>query len=395
MNLHYFNPGHELAVLNGSPYYHLPEVVKVMQRDLGYLPAWYANSEDLIYTGNEMKNSRFLSYRNNFPTLPQAVTTSQIKDHAPGELSCWGISPQAIHLFDTINQQYNTEIALPVWRKEFLYLTSRNSAQECLEKIISNCNSISSEIIPHPVSSIEEIEEKVSLSPTPLLVKSPFSSSGRGLLWLKKGIGIKEKELLKGMFRKQKTLRIELVVDKKLDFSMQFLSDGTGSVSYEGVSIFETTERGAYTGSYLNTQSYFFRKITSFVAEKIFFQVKNELISFLQERYAPFYKGVIGVDMMIYEDQGEYKIHPCVEINMRYNMGYLALKLQENYISPHTSGTLFLKYHGQEGKAWGLHQEAEEKYPLKIRDGKIINGYLPLCEVSESSKYHCYIFASS
>ena len=38
------------------------------------------------------------------------------------------------------------------------------------------------------------------------------------------------------------------------------------------------------------------------------------------------YVGYLGVDMMIYEDEsGEFGVQPCVEINLRYNMGICLL----------------------------------------------------------------------
>ena len=48
VKLHYFNPGHEAAILSASPYYMPPANVALMQKELAYLPAWGANPDDYI-----------------------------------------------------------------------------------------------------------------------------------------------------------------------------------------------------------------------------------------------------------------------------------------------------------------------------------------------------------
>lgn len=49
---------------------------------------------------------------------------------------------------------------------------------------------------------------------------------------------------------------------------------------------------------------------------------------------APYYNGVLGVDMMIVRDyeKGDF-LHPCVEVNLRNNMGILAHELKSRWIT--------------------------------------------------------------
>ena len=53
--------------------------------------------------------------------------------------------------------------------------------------------------------------------------------------------------------------------------------------------------------------------------------LKNSLERSLCGRY----KGIAGVDMLIVNDGGEVKVHPCIEMNLRMNMGVLAMKAFE------------------------------------------------------------------
>ena len=47
--IHYFNPGHETAVLLGTQNYTAPTNVRKMQKDLALLPVWYAEEDDFVY----------------------------------------------------------------------------------------------------------------------------------------------------------------------------------------------------------------------------------------------------------------------------------------------------------------------------------------------------------
>ena len=53
----------------------------------------------------------------------------------------------------------------------------------------------------------------------------------------------------------------------------------------------------------------------------------------------PDYRGYLGIDMMIYSDSaGKYRVQPCLEINLRYNMGLVADLLSRRYLDEHAEG---------------------------------------------------------
>ncbi|MDR2980283.1 MAG: hypothetical protein LBV02_07585, partial [Bacteroidales bacterium] len=326
-----------------------------------------------------------------FPTLPSPVTTATLGETKHAEIVCWGVSPQAIHLFETLNEKHSTHFILPVWRDEHRYLSRREAGSEVLRKLTEMIPEISPSLIPQYTDSIKEMEKTIQQSPVPLLVKSPYSSSGRGLLWLWNGLGAKERELLCGMLRKQQHVSLEPILNKKLDFSLQYACDGNGSISLEGYSIFATNDKGAYIGSHLAPQSNLIGRITAFIPNELLRRVENELTRLIKHQYAACYKGCVGVDMMIYEENGEYKIHPCVEINMRYSMGYVALKIQQNYLSPGATGVFRIDHHPQPGKALRIHQELHRRHPLVIENNRIQSGYLSLCRIGEETRFVCSI----
>ncbi len=69
------------------------------------------------------------------------------------------------------------------------------------------------------------------------------------------------------------------------------------------------------------------RRIEEKLSANISFTLMQQLRETLLVKlagYFPLYTGYAGVDMMICETAGGYRVQPCVEINMRMNMGVAA-----------------------------------------------------------------------
>ncbi len=394
--IHYFNPGHETAVHNASPYYMAPANVTAMQTELAYLPAWYARRDDMILVNNEKDRdyNSFLSVY--FGTLPTAITKEDLTKGNSDEVRLWGISPQAIHYFHELNEKYDCNLQLPRWFEELFFLNSRQSARNSLSKLIDSIPDISSSLLPQVCVSLEEIEQAVDSSSVQLLAKAPYSSSGRGLLWLPTdGLTRTERQILHGILKKQKVVLLEQVVDKQVDFAMEFMCDGQGAVVFEGYSLFKTNNKGAYQGNYLGQQEDISNQLVANINCDLLEEVKMRLADILSSTYASYYSGCVGVDMMLYRENNEIRIHPCVEINMRYNMGYLAVCFSRNYLHKDSSGQYNLDFSAGEGEIYKSHQSLSEKYPLVVEDGRIKSGYLSLCPVYPTSHYRAYVLIES
>lgn len=390
MKLHYFNPGHETAVHNGSPFYTAPSNIAVMQQELAYLPAWYADKDDLILV--EKYDNYFSFLNKNIGCLPQAITQDELAKYNDADVNLWGVSPQAIHYFDMLNNEHETNLNIPTWHNEYTILNSRLNAKDCLNEIVNQIPQIQNSIIPLFYTKLEDIDNAVRLSEYKLLAKAPYSSSGRGLLWLPvTGLTRTENQILHGILKKQGSVSIEHVLDKKTDFAMEFLTDGNGNIQFAGYSLFETNSKGAYESNYIGSQQSIENELTQYIPKKWLDRVKDVLFSILKERYAHLYEGCVGVDMMIYTDNGKYELHPCVEINMRFNMGYLALKLFEKYMVSTSRGRFYIDFHPTAGKIHEQHILMQQQYPVQFRNGRITNGYLSLCPVNEYNRYRAYI----
>lgn len=388
--IHYFNPGHETAVFNGSPYYLPSETVLKMQDDLSFLPAWYGEKGDSVLVPEITDPGYFKFLENSFPDLPYPLLVGNLQGRKHEKVSCWGISPRAIHYFETLNEKFGLQLQVPLWKEEYTYLNSRKSARNVLAALQKTINSIPYRLIPIFCNDIDEIEKLLTLSDAPLLAKSLYSSSGRGLLWLSGKLKAKEREVLHGMLRKQKEVAIEYVLDKQLDFSMQFSSDGK-EIFFEGYSLFETTPKGAYSSTYLRPQEKIVEKLTGKIPVEALENIKQQLIRIFRDVIVCHYEGCIGVDMMIYKDGGEYRIHPCLEINLRYNMGYLGVKMFQHYISPLSVGVFKINYNPEKEGAYDYHLQMCRQFPILIEEGRIKKGYLPLNPVTKESRYNAFV----
>ncbi|MCD7915794.1 MAG: hypothetical protein LUG96_11455 [Tannerellaceae bacterium] len=389
--LHYFNPGHETAVLYGKQNYTPSKAVSIMMRDLAFLPAWYSDPKDYIITTRN-KEALFLSGLPDFirPDVNLIGKEELFSYDFSGEeitFNPWGISPSVIHSFKHLNQA----IKVSDWKKEYRYLTSRQAAIDVYKEIKKWLSYLSFPDIP--VVFTEEIYLNSFLEKIPQVIKTPYSSSGRGLLWIKEGkITVKEREWIQAMLTKQGFLSIEPVLNKIQDFALEFYSDGKGKIEFKAISVFQTCSKGAYTGNYLGIENEFLSQIYREIGEETYHTIKTILIKVLEVTYAFTYEGYLGVDMMLYrKSDGTVGIHPCIEINLRHTMGLLASCLYTKYLAPASRGTFYIKYEGKQGKAYEKHTMDQEKYPLEWEKEKIKKGYLALCPVDNQTEYRAYI----
>jgi hypothetical protein len=399
--IHYFNPGHETAVLNDSKFYCPPASVQKMQEDLAFLPAWYAAPDDYILFADGSSDSNlnlylcscqyFCASHCDLQSLRRpchyGLTSNQ-------EIAFWGISPQSVYYFEKLNEKYGLQLKIPGWNKRYRFGGSRFASRKILAHLIDTVPRIEKIILPQFFSDMENLENYHIQSEEKQLVKSPFSSSGRGLVWLPPGeLAQSERQIIGGMLKRQSFVSIEKALDKRLDFSMHFENTPEGETKFIGYSIFKTNSKGAYKRSILANQNTLERRITTFFGRKkeLLLEVQNALIDILEKRYLPHYKGNIGIDMMVYRSNDQFRLHPCVEINMRKSMGYLAIRLFENHLHPEAQGKFTIEYYANPKITCQKHAELQEQYPLVFENGLIRSGYRNLCPVTETSNYHAYI----
>ncbi|MDR1415162.1 MAG: hypothetical protein LBI96_05060 [Odoribacteraceae bacterium] len=375
MDLYYFNPDNEMAIAHGKAGYTPPANVARMSRDLGYLPAYLAGQEDCILL-DEPADARFLEERREILGIEsRTVTLSEAKNLHFHALRPWGWGPRVNGLLDGIPVDAGGREG---WHPDKKELYSRRTASALLQLVRDELN-LPESIIPHVASSVEEV---VALSRRhPLVIKSPWSSSGRGVLMTKNSLGRKEEEWLAGALRGQGYVMVERKLDKIIDFALEFWMEASGDIRYLGLSKFFTGERGNYLANYVGPQARIERELEQYGVPRT---VQESLARASREILGGHYRGPLGIDMLLYrDDEGTRRVHPCVEINLRYNMGIVALSLARRHLAPDGEGFFQISRFSRPGEAC----RACEARAAIIQSGRLLSGYLPLTPVREETRF--------
>lgn len=86
-----------------------------------------------------------------------------------------------------------------------------------------------------------------------------------------------------------------------------------------------------------------------------------------------------------------FRIHPCVEINLRMNMGLVSRLIYDRYVQSGASGVFRVSYYPSDGQALQEHNAMKAGHPLHTEEGRVVKGYLPLVPVLKTSRYRAYI----
>ena len=177
--------------------------------------------------------------------------------------------------------------------------------------------------------------------------------------------------------------------DKVVDFAMEFLSV-EGEVRFAGYSWFETDSRGIYKENLLASDEEIESRLAHYVDREALRQVRGSLEEKLTRVVDGAYQGYLGVDMMVCRIGGGYAVHPCVEINLRMNMGITARLLYDCHVHPSSAGRYVIEYYSEEGEALRVHEAMQKAHPLVVEGGKIKRGYWSLTPVFQDTCYQAY-----
>ena len=175
---------------------------------------------------------------------------------------------------------------------------------------------------------------------------------------------------------------------------MEFYADGRGRVVFAGYSVFHTGGSGMYAGNDLLSDEKILQKLSAYVPQEEFIRLRTRLEEELSALFGGFYHGYLGVDMMIchFPDEAPvYRIHPCVEINLRMNMGVVARLLTDRYLAADAEGAFRIDYYPLAGQALEEHRQMSASFPLSVENNRVCAGYLPLVPVTPQSRYRAFL----
>ena len=321
MTLHVFNPEHDLALAAHLANYTAPHAGRQLRADLGYIPALWAAETDVVLVENvedAERRFRILVRRpfNRFVTKEQLSKLELTRVEVWGWdlairafLMRYGVSSQllpSVTQIDTIRQLSH--------RREAMHLLAQLQGPGVVGETAM-------------AGSVEAVRQQMDHWGN-VVVKAPWSSSGRGVRFLDNRMTVHDEGWLQHVISRQGHVMVEPHYAKVKDFGMEFVCDEQGRIGYLGLSLFHTSN-GAYTGNILADEEQKMEMISHYIPVDLFVSVQQNICHILEGVLKGSYTGPFGVDMMVVarEDQQGFWLHPCVEINLRRTMGHVALSL--------------------------------------------------------------------
>ena len=399
-NIYLFNPTCEYAIANGTVSWQPNRILQKMEADLATLPLFFAQPNDKVVvqqlpTEGYLEHLQKVGFQPPGFILKENLNATKI-DYPINKLLPWGWSPAAHKLFSPIKANCSTKFkASPVfnWQAVYKDLYSKKFARGIQKEIVTRFPSkhfIDYSQLTEICTTRANFEYYIKKWDK-LMVKAPWSSSGRGLQPIRFApIHPKVWDKILAMVREQGYAIVEPYLDKVIDLAFQFKLE-KGKASYVGISNFRTDYKGKYDGNSLNGLPDTLEEEVKTFIEKIPRLVINPLIEILETSpLALHFEGYFGVDTLIYKDEtGTLKVNPCLEINVRYNMGLLSLYV-EKFIVPHKKAAYHTWF--QPGTTfYNFKKEMEQKYPLVLRNNKIESGFFTLSDVREDTQFGAYL----
>lgn len=383
--LYLFNPEHDMALANFTPYYRPPREIIRMGQDLSYLPLWYAEEDSWVKVFDTGLSTSFLTECTSLGIHPYGLTATAWEEM---RISPWGWDPALV------NQLRGEGVSAESYPDEMDLMRIRflSGRQRCVE-VLKQFGDIE-RICGKAVECLTISDVRNFMGETgETILKSPWSGSGRGLLRVSPTSWTENVEgWVARIIRTQGGIMGEPLYNKVCDFAMEFYADGNSGISFAGYSLFETDTHGNYKLNLLLPDVEIERRLSEYVPLKTLHEVRMRLLSCLLSLLGGDYTGYLGVDMMVCDESGEYVVHPCVEINLRMNMGVVSRLFFDRYVAPSSFGKYVVEHFQADGEALEKHRRLLAEFPLSVSgDNRILHGYLSLTPVLSETRYQVYV----
>lgn len=224
------------------------------------------------------------------------------------------------------------ELPKDEWLEEVRRLSSREYACQYMKEMLTALDD--ERLVRHPMRFMTTIDDdmiKAMENGEEMIFKSPWSSSGRGVFTSHNLPAEQVRKKLQGFLNSQGGYAADRFYTKVCDFAMEFHVHHNHTVDFLGYSVFSAAENGAYGYNYVESQEALKKRIG----------VDDDLLEMLIEYHKSHlcltnYHGPVGIDMITLQPSDSHIVngtclHPCIEINLRMNMGILAILLYNKY----------------------------------------------------------------
>ena len=414
-----FNPEHDLALANGDRHFIAPRNIREMAHDL-------ADIMEAILPSSDSESS-FISPLASAHPVP------------------WGWDPAVVEQFKRMGitaQELPTDDALAA--------LSRRSERITAHQILCNFRKahtdnafIGESLVARTFDEIADFAERHQH----ILLKAPLSGSGKGLRHVNKeglplspsGGGTPESSEQSGggmlslssslkkveawanaLIRRHGYLTAEPYYNKVQDFAMEFIADATGC-HFIGYSYFITDGHGRYIASRLMSDAKAEDLLCTYVPRKALHKIRQWMILHHTDIIPSEWDTTrhplpFGIDMMIVRESqqstvnslqsmvnhpdgnsefriqnSKFTIHPCVEINLRMNMGIIAHEIYRHHLTPDAEGMFRIARFPDNTSLRAFHDEQTSLHPTTYRDNRLASGYKAITPINTGTTHLAYI----
>lgn len=391
-----FNPEHDLALANGDVHYLAPRNIREMAHDLAPLMDYLAWDTPWGWDA--------------------AVVSHLHKSGIP-------------------RQELPTDAMLAALRTR----SERITAHHLLQQMLPLSVHLTGE--SYVCRSLDDIKAYATQH-SHLLLKAPLSGSGKGLRHLNFNdddnkndnenyptsrrstsaltLSLKKVESwCDALIRRHGYLTAEPYYDKVQDFAMEFIV-ADGQCHFIGYSLFTTDDHGRYDSNLLLSDADIEARLSKYIPHSVlhdvqhFVEAHTDLIVPAEWDTSRF-PITFGIDMMIVNDRSQqstvdgqhpirpdgnsqlrthnsqFNLHPCVEINLRANMGIIAHEVRRHLMAPEATGIYRLALFADHAALAAFDEEQRALYPALYRDGLLVQGYHPLTSTEGNTRHLAYV----
>ena len=368
MHLLLFNPEHDYALADNQPQFVALRSAAQFAYDCAPFMRYLTEDEAVVL---DAYNPFGKEFQKNFAPMENADRITKVTP--------WGWDAAEVYQLRRIGIP-DTLLPTDVQLSELRELAHRRTTIAAMEFLHDKH--------PHPedlplaplfLTELQQVEDFVKRTPD-VIFKSPYSGNGRGHLYAH---GTTNPTLLRqcgGVLKRQGGLIAERMYTVVQDFAMEF-ECRNGEVIFRGYSLFKTEHYG-YGGNLLMPDSAILQALSLYVNIEELAVVQSLVSDFLRQEVAPHYKGDAGVDMFVYQEDGAYKLHPFVEVNLRKTMGLAAHDIYAIYCHPEARGTFRIV----RGEVETCHGASLQK-GMQLRDGLWWRGTMALNPVTAATRY--------
>lgn len=427
-----FNPEHDMALANGDKHFIAPKNIREMAHDLAPLMEFVEEDGVLVWGWDHAIKSQLLRMGVAAETLPTDGALTALR-----QCSERASAHRLLHAFhaDHPDGPYIGESILA----------------HSLDDVAAYASRHGHIILKDPLSSSGKGLRHVKTHPNPPCEGGSTDIASSQVLPIREDLGGSVHSWANALIRRHGYLTAEPYYNKVQDFAMEYCVR-EGQCRFIGYSLFNTNAHGRYESNLLMEDEKIETLLTQYIPHSALHEVRDWVITHFTHiipaewdtTHHPLY---FGIDMMVVmttdngqqttgnrqrtTDNGqqitdrvsacecyvnlhtnppasaaelktkftselkiqnsEFKLHPCVEINLRLNMGIIAHEVRRALLAPGTEGTFHVAAFPTEKAAQRFYQEHIEQFPPLFQAEKIVSGYYPLTPIHSHTRHHAYI----